>query len=74
MRLLHLISWPYLRRHLGRSILTVAAVGMGVGVFVAMRGANASVLANFQNTIDRIAGATELQITAGEPDRSGTLL
>ena len=40
MRLLHLISWPYLRRHLGRSILTVAAVAMGVGVFVAMRGAN----------------------------------
>jgi putative ABC transport system permease protein len=67
MRLLHLISWPYLRRHLGRSILTVAAVAMGVGVFVAMRGANSAVLANFQNTIDRIAGATELQITAGEP-------
>lgn len=67
MRLLHLMSWPYLRRHFGRTILTVAAVAMGVGVFVAMRGANAAVLASFQDTIDRIAGATELQITAGEP-------
>jgi putative ABC transport system permease protein len=67
MMLLGLISWPYLRRHLGRSILTVAAVAMGVGVFIAMRGANAAVLASFQETIDRIAGATELQITAGEP-------
>lgn len=67
MRLLHLISWPYLRRHLGRSLLTVAAVAMGVAVFVAMRGANAAVLATFQDSIDRIAGATQLQITAGEP-------
>ena len=65
--LLRLISWPYLRRHLGRTLLVVAAVGMGVGVFVAMRGANAVVMASFQETIDRIAGATELQITAGEP-------
>ena len=67
MMLLRLISWPYLRRHLGRTLLTVAAVAMGVGVFVAMRGANAVVMAGFQETIDRIAGATELQITAGEP-------
>jgi putative ABC transport system permease protein len=67
MMLLRLISWPYLRRHLGRTLLTVAAVAMGVGVFIAMRGANAVVMASFQETIDRIAGATELQITAGEP-------
>jgi putative ABC transport system permease protein len=67
MSLLRLVSWPYLRRHLGRTILTVTAVAMGVGVFVAMRGANAAVLGSFQDTIDRIAGATELQITAGEP-------
>lgn len=65
--LLRLISWPYFKRHRGRTILTVAAVAMGVGVFIAMRGANAAVLASFQETIDRIAGVTELQITAGEP-------
>ena len=42
------------------------AIAIGVAVFVAMRSANASVLAAFKETIDRIAGATELQITAGE--------
>jgi putative ABC transport system permease protein len=66
MRLLRLLSWPYLRRHALRSALTVAAVAMGVGVFVAMHSANRAVYAGFQETVTRIAGATQLQITAGE--------
>jgi putative ABC transport system permease protein len=66
MRLLHLISWPYARRHVLRTALTVAGIVLGVAVFVAMHTANQSVLFAFSQTIDRIAGRTELQITAGE--------
>lgn len=66
MRLLYLISWPYVRRHVLRTALTVAGIVLGVAVFVAMHTANQSVLSAFSETIDRIAGKTELQITAGE--------
>jgi putative ABC transport system permease protein len=67
MMLLRLISWPYARKHLLRWMLTTAGIVLGVGVFVGMHTANQSVLAAFHETIDRIAGATELQVTAGEP-------
>ena len=40
---------------------------LGVAVFVGMHTANQSVLAAFRQTIDRIAGATQLQVSAGEP-------
>ncbi len=66
MRLLGLISWPYIRKHLLRTALTMAGIVLGVAVFVAMHTANQSVLYAFSQTIDRIAGKTELQITAGE--------
>ncbi len=66
MRLLELISWPYARRHVLRTALTVGGVVLGVAVFVAMHTANRSVLAAFSQTIDRIAGRTDLQITAGD--------
>src|ERR1700720_447990 len=66
MRLLRLISWPYARKHLLRWLLTAAGIVLGVGVFVGMHMANQSVLAAFHETIDRIAGATQLQVTAGE--------
>ncbi len=67
MMLLRLISWPYARKHLLRWLLTTAGIVLGVGVFVGMHTANQSVLAAFRETIDRVAGATQLQITAGEP-------
>jgi len=66
MILLRLISWPYARKHLLRCLLTAAGIVLGVGVFVGMRTANKSVLAAFNQTIDRIAGAAQLQITAGD--------
>src|SRR5438093_11087660 len=64
--LLRLISWPYFRRHILRTLLTVAGIVLGVAVFVGMHTANQSVLFAFTHTVDRIAGKTELQITAGE--------
>ena len=48
-------------------MLTMAGIVLGVGVFVGMHTANRSVLAAFHETIDRIAGSTQLQVSAGEP-------
>lgn len=64
--LLRLITWPYVRKHLLRCMLTTAGIVLGVAVFVGMHTANQSVLFAFNKTVDRIAGATQLQITAGE--------
>jgi len=64
--LLRLISWPYFRRHVLRTILTTAGIVLGVAVFVGMHTANQSVLYAFTRTVDRIAGKTELQVNAGE--------
>src|SRR6185503_13204408 len=66
MILLRLISWPYFRKHILRTALTTAGIVLGVAVFVGMHTANQSVLFAFSRTVDRIAGKTELQVTAGE--------
>src|SRR5438552_15699494 len=66
MILLRLISWPYFRKHVLRTLLTTAGIVLGVAVFVGMHTANQSVFFAFSQTVDRIAGKTELQITAGE--------
>ena len=66
MILLRLISWQYVRKHKFRWLLTIAGIVIGVAVFVGMHTANQSVLRGFQDTIDRIAGTTQLQVTAGE--------
>ena len=65
MMLLRLISWPYFRKHVLRTLLTVAGIVLGVAVFVGMHTANESVLYAFNRTVDQIAGKTELQVTAG---------
>ena len=66
MTLFTLLSWRYIRRHILRTALTTAGVVLGVAVFVGMHTANQSVLFAFSETINQIAGKTELQITAGE--------
>lgn len=66
MRLLRLISWPYLKKHAVRSLLTIVGIVLGVAVFVAMHTANQAVFFAFERTVDRIAGAAQLQVTAGE--------
>src|SRR6478752_737805 len=66
MILLRLISWPYFRRHIVRTLLTTTGIVLGVAVFVGMHTANQSVLFAFKQTVDRIAGKTELQVTSGE--------
>ena len=66
MMLLRLITWPYVRKHLLRSVLTTTGIMLSVAVFVGMHTANRSVLRALHRTVDRIAGATQLQVTAGE--------
>ncbi len=66
MKLFRLLSWPYLRRHMLRWTLTVAGIVLGVAVFVAMHIANRSVHEAFSETVDRIAGSTQLQVSNGE--------
>ena len=66
MILLRLLSWQYARRHKLRTFLTTAGIILGTAVFVGMHAANQSVLAAFHQTVNRIAGGTQLQVTAGE--------
>ena len=66
MILLKLISWPYVRQHLPRWLLTIAGIVLGVAVFVGIHTANQSVVYAFRQTVDHIAGSTQLQISAGE--------
>ena len=66
MMLLRLITWPYVRRHRLRTVLTTVGIMLGVAVFIGMHTANQSVLYGFYRTIDRIAGKAELQVTSGE--------
>jgi putative ABC transport system permease protein len=74
MILLGLISWPYFRKHVLRTALTTAGIVLGVAVFVGMHTANSSVLFAFSRTVDRIAGKTELEVTAGEAGFSEEVL
>jgi putative ABC transport system permease protein len=66
MILLRLISWPYVRKHLLRSVLTTAGIVLGVALLVGMQTANQSVVQSFNQTVDRIAGKTQLQVSAGD--------
>jgi putative ABC transport system permease protein len=74
MILLRLISLPDARKHILRTVLTISGIMLGVAVFVAMRLANQAIFATFSDTIDRIAGATQLQVSAGETGFDETIL
>ncbi len=66
MILLRLISWPYARKHMVRWLLTIGGIVLGVALLVGMYTANQSVLEAFNRTVERIAGKTQLQVTAGD--------
>ena len=66
MILLQLITLPYVRKHLLRSVLTTAGIVLGVALLVSMHSANRSVLEGFNQTVDRIAGKAQLQVSAGD--------
>jgi putative ABC transport system permease protein len=64
--LLRLITWPYVRKHLLRSILTTAGIVLGVALLVGMRTADRSVLGSLTSTVDRIAGKAQLEVYSGD--------
>jgi len=64
--LLRRVSVPYARRHIGLTILTAAGVALGVAVFVAIQTASTSLKIALRDTLDRVAGKAQLQVTAGE--------
>ncbi|HXK07860.1 MAG TPA: FtsX-like permease family protein [Verrucomicrobiae bacterium] len=66
MMLLRLITWPYVRKHLLRSVLTTGGIVLGVALLVGMHTANKSVLQAFNDTVERIAGKAQLQVSAGD--------
>ena len=66
MMLLRLITLPYVRKHLLRSVLTTGGIVLGVALLVGMHTANQSVLHAFNETVNRIAGKAQLQVSTGD--------
>jgi len=64
--LFRLLTWPYVRKHKLRSALTLAGIVIGVGVLVGMHTANQDITQGFRETVDRIAGRAQLEVSAGE--------
>ena len=62
---MRLISYPQLRASWGRTALVVGGIATGVTLIVAINVINTSVLENFRNTIDLIAGPAALEVTLG---------
>ncbi len=66
--LLRRLSFRSVRAHPARTVLTLAGITLGVGVFLAIRLANQGTLAGFRNTFNAVAGRAALEVTAqGEP-------
>jgi putative ABC transport system permease protein len=54
------------RSHRIRVVLTTLGIALGVAVFFAIRTANVALLDSLQQTVEKMAGKSTLQITAGE--------
>ncbi len=65
LRLLEQISIRQFRATWSRTCLVIGGVATGVALIVAINVINASVLANFQDTIDLLAGPAQLEVTLG---------
>ena len=62
-----LARWFVLRRMIRewpRTLLTVAGVALGVGVFVSVRVANQSALGSFTRSVDAVTGRANLQVSS----------
>src|SRR5580700_8636372 len=60
------VSGRQLQTHRLRTILTTLGIGLGVAVFFAVRTANATLLESLASTVERLAGKSTLEVTAGE--------
>ncbi len=68
-----MLVWRPLTRDPARSLVTILGVALGVAVALAIRLANDGVLVAFQNSLDHVAGKTQLEVSAGEPGFDETL-
>ncbi len=57
------VTWPSVTAHKGRSLLTLAGIAIGVGVFLAVRLANVSITEAFATSLDLFAGSAELTVS-----------
>jgi putative ABC transport system permease protein len=62
------------RRHRTRTALTMLGIALGVGVFFAVRTANAMLLNSLASTVEQLAGKSTLEVTAGETGFPETVL
>ena len=60
------LAYRHVRAGLGRMVLSVAAVALGVALVVAIRLMNGAVLASFLDTVDAVAGRAAFHVTAGD--------
>lgn len=61
--LLQTLSLSYVRRHRAKTFLTLLGVVVGVATYVAVVGARGSLLGGIRETVDRMAGKAQLQLT-----------
>jgi putative ABC transport system permease protein len=74
LRLVRWLAWRPLTRDPARSLVTILGVALGVAVALAISLANEGVLTAFRNSLDHVAGRTQLEVSAGEPGFDETLL
>jgi putative ABC transport system permease protein len=64
--LLRGVTWPYFRKHWVITLLTLAGVSLGVGVYIAIELSSASLRLSLRRTVDKIAGKAQLEVASGE--------
>ena len=64
--LLRGITWPYFKKHWVITLLTLAGVSLGVGVYIAIELSSASLRTSLRRTVDKIAGKAQLEVSSGE--------
>ncbi len=63
---LSLVTFRQWRLHKLRLALTLAGIALGVAVFFAVRTANTTLVGSLATTVEKLAGQSTLQVTAGE--------
>jgi len=71
---LWLITFKQWRAHRLRVALTTLGISLGVAVFFAIRTGNATLLDSLRATVEKLAGKSTLQVTAGESGFSEKVL
>jgi putative ABC transport system permease protein len=71
--LLRGVTWPYFKKHWVITLLTLAGVSLGVGVYIAIELSSASLRASLRRTVDKVSGKAQLEVSSGEAGVPDTL-